>query len=522
MRRTRKTGTVLYLLTVLMLFAALAVPSGWCEQKETREIRILHVNDFHGYAVEYKPLGSTEVRGGISCLAWKADVLRKEKPTILLAAGDMIQGNTWANVFAGKSVIDVMNEMRFDAMVVGNHEFDFGQAVLRKRISQARFPVLGANVEGMTALKPYIIKELDGIRVAIIGVVTEDAPVTTHPKNMVGLKVLSPIDTVQKYVRELRKQVDVIIVLSHIGFNVDMLLAEKVKGIDVIVGGHTHTKLDSYAPVGKTVIVQAWEHGLALGVLDLTLRGSEIVQAQNRLEEIKPSQMKKSAPVAAIVDRYKKKVDAMMNEKVGEAAVDLDGKSVRLRETNLGDLVADIIREKAGSDAALINGGSIRTSINKGRIEVGNIYSVLPFDNYIVAMRMTGKQLRDAVEHGVAGVENEEGAFPQISGFSFTYTRNAPKGERVKEVLVAGKPLEPDRHYTVATQDFLAAGGDGYTSFGDAVKSSKDFSVMGGAMKGENLVYSDAGRWLRDVVMDYIKAKKKVAPSVEGRIKELP
>jgi len=518
----RKTGKAFRLLTVFAVFFILLVSYARCEQKETREIRILHVNDFHGYAVEYKPLGSDELRGGISYLAWKADILRKEKPTVLLAAGDMIQGNTWANIFEGKSVIEVMNEMHFDAMVVGNHEFDFGQAVLKKRISQAAFSVLGANVEGMAALKPYVIKEVDGVRVAIIGVVTEDAPVTTHPKNMVGLKVLPPVETVQKYVRELRKDVDVIVVLSHIGFNVDMALAEKVKGIDVIVGGHTHTKLDSYVPVGRTVIVQAWAHGLALGVVDLTLRGTEIVQVKSRLEEINPAAMQKSAPVAAIVDRYKKKVDALMGEKVGETAVDLDGKNVRVKETNLGDLVADIMREKTGADAAIINGGTIRTSINKGKILVGNVYSVLPFDNYIVAIKMTGGQLKAAVEHGVAGVENEEGAFPQISGFSFTYSRKAPKGQRVSEILVGGKPLDPDKYYTVATQDFIAAGGDGYTSFGEAVKSSRDFSVMGGAMKGENLVYSDAGRWLRDVVIDYIKMKKKVAPAEEGRIRELP
>ena len=519
MRKARKT---FHLLLAGMLFLALSVSYAHSEQKETREIRILHVNDFHGYATEYKPLGSDELRGGISYLAWKADILRKEKPTLLLAAGDMIQGNTWANIFEGKSVVDVMNEMHFDAMVVGNHEFDFGQSVLKKRISQARFPVLGANVEGMTALKPYVIKELDGIRIAVIGALTEDAPVTTHPKNMAGLKILPVIETVRKYVRELRKQVDIIVVLSHVGLNVDLLLAEKVKGIDVIVGGHTHTKLASYMPVGKTVVVQAWEHGLALGVLDLTLRDTEIVQVQSRLEEIKPETMKKSAPVVAIVDRYRKRVDAMMGEKVGETGVDLDGKNVRLRETNLGDLVADVIRGKAGADAALINGGSIRTSINKGRIEVGSIYSALPFDNYIVAVKMTGRQLRNAVEHGVSGVENEEGAFPQISGFSFVYARSAPKGERVREIMIAGKPLESDKYYTVATQDFLAAGGDGYTSFGEAVKSSRDFSVMGGAMKGENLVYSDAGKWLRDVVIDYIKTKKKVEPAVEGRIKELP
>jgi 2',3'-cyclic-nucleotide 2'-phosphodiesterase (5'-nucleotidase family) len=493
---------------------------------ETKEIRILHVNDFHGYAIGYKPLGSDKMLGGISYLAWKADVLRNEKPTVFLAAGDMIQGNNWANIFHGKSVIDVMNKMRFDAMTVGNHEFDFGQSVLKDRISQAIFPILGANVKGMAGLEPYVIKEVDGIKIAVIGVVTEDTPVATHPKNMVGLQILPLVDTVQKYVGELRKEVDIIVVLSHIGLNEDIRLAKSIEGIDVIVGGHTHTKLATYMPVGKTAIVQAWEHGLSLGVVDLTLRDGEIVQVKSRLEEIVPGTMKKSAPVAAIVDKYRKKIDTVLGEKIGEADVDLDGKNVRLGETNLGNLATDVIRQKTGADAALINGGSIRTSISKGKIEVGNIYSTLPFDNYIVAVKMTGRQIRDAVEHGVAGVENKKGAFPQISGFSFTYSRSALKGKRVRDVMIAGNPLEPDKAYTVATQDFLAAGGDGYVSFSEAVKSSKDFSDVGGSMKGENLVYNDAGTYLRDMVVEYIKnltkSGKKVAPSVEGRIKELP
>ena len=505
---------------VLIFFVlALGIPVAHGEQKE---IRILHVNDFHGYATEYRPFGSDELLGGVACLAWKADVLRREKPGLLLSAGDMIQGNNWANLFQGEPVIEVMNEMGFDAMVVGNHEFDYGQDILKKRIGEARFPVLGANVQGMAGLKPYIIREIDGIKIAIIGVVTEDLPVTTHPKNVVGLKVFSPFDVVEKYVKLLRDRADIILVLSHVGINIDRLLAERVKGIDVIVGGHSHTKLATFLPIGKTVIVQAWEHGLVLGVLDLTVSEGKIVNVRSYLEEIKPASMEKLPAVASIVERYKKRADTLMHEVIGEAGTELDGAHGRVRETNLGDLVADVMREKAGADAAIINGGGIRASIAKGKVEIGEVYSALPFDNYVVAVRLTGKQIKEALEHGVSGVETEEGGFPQVSGLSFTYSRSAPKGARVREVLVGGRPLDPKRYYTVATHDFLAAGGDGYRAFGEAVKSSRDFSVMGGAMRGENLTYNDPGTWLRDVVIDYIRGRKTVAPVVEGRIRELP
>ncbi|HEY3276261.1 MAG TPA: 5'-nucleotidase C-terminal domain-containing protein [Syntrophorhabdaceae bacterium] len=510
---------VLFLGWAMLFIPSLSHADAFSDMKQ---IRILYMNDFHGFAQEHKAMGSDEEVGGIAYLAARAETLRKEKPALLVAAGDMIQGNNWANLFQGQSVIKVMNEMRFDAMVVGNHEFDYGQAILRERIGEAKFPVLGANVEGIKELKPYVIKTINDVTVAIIGVVTEDTPFTTHPRNVAGLKFLSPETVVERYVRELRNKVEIIVVLSHIGINMDFSLAEKVKGIDVIVGGHTHTKLDSYLPVGKTIIVQAWEHGRVLGVLDLTVRRGEVVYAQSRLEEIKPAKMKKNTLVAATVNKYAGEISAAMKAAVGEAGVDLDGTGVRQKETNLGDMVADIIREKAGSDAAIINGGGIRTSIPRGRVSMGDVYGVLPFDNYIVAFKLTGNQVREALEHGVSGVENGEGAFPQVSGLSFTYSKTAPKGSRIKEVLINGAPLEATKIYTVATNDFLAAGGDGYKSFGEAVKSSGDYAVMGGAMKGENLIYSDSGRWIRDVVIDYVRAKKTVNPQVEGRIKELP
>ncbi len=485
------------------------------------EIRILHVNDFHGFADPYKPLGSNELSGGISYLSAKAKEFRKEKPALLLSAGDMIQGNNWAIFFQGESVIRWMNTLRFDAMVVGNHEFDFGQKVLKKRISEAKFPILGANVEGLSFLKPYIIKELQGVRIAIIGVTTEDTPITTHPKNVIGLKFLSPADTVEKYVKEVRGRSDILIVLSHIGYPTDRVLAEKVKGIDVIVGGHSHTRIDEPVKVGDTILVQAWEHGKALGVLDLTVDGGKLIRFKGHLEEIKPEKGKEDKVTASLVEKYKKRVDAVLNEKIGTAEVDFDGENVRRKETNLGDLISDVMRSASGADVALINGGGIRASIKKGTIRVKDVYSVLPFDNYIVGIKLTGKEIRKALEHGVSGVEDGEGRFPQVSGITFEYSASQERGSRTKAISISGKPIEPDKEYIVATNDFLAAGGDGYQSFVEAIRSSKDLSTAEETTRGERVVYNDSGRWLRDVLVKYIKEKKKIAPRVEGRIVEI-
>jgi len=488
---------------------------------ENIEIRILHVNDFHGFAESYKPIGSEKLLGGVSYLAEEIKRLRSEKPTIFLSAGDMIQGNNWANLTEGKSVIELMNTMEFDAMVVGNHEFDFGQEVLIKRVKEAKFPILGANVEGLDVLKPYVIKELSGIKIAIIGIVTEDTPTSTHPSNVTGLNFHPIESTVGRYLQELKEKADIIIVLSHIGFYADRLLAEKIKGIDVIVGGHSHTKIEKPVLIGETIIVQAWEHGKALGVLDLNVEKGKITKFDGHLEEISPDKGREDITVKAIVNKYSKMVNSILDEKIGNALCDLDGENVRKKETNLGNLIADIIRETAGSDIAIINGGGIRTGIKKGEIRVKDVYSVLPFNNYIVAIRMSGAKIKEALEHGVSAVEENAGRFPQVSGIRFSFDSKAKAGNRVKEIFIGDKPLEPYKDYTVATNDFLVVGGDGYTAFGETIKSSKDYAVIGGVIKAEKILYSDASRYLRDIVVDYIKKKGSIEPKVEGRIREV-
>jgi 5'-nucleotidase / UDP-sugar diphosphatase len=501
----------------LFLLIFLAAPA----QGREVSLRLLYVNDFHGFAEPDKPLSSPELVGGAAYLAGAVDRLRTERPTLLLAAGDMIQGNNWANLFKGKSSIELMNAMGFNAMVVGNHEFDFGQQVLRERIKEAEFPVLGANVKGLALIKPYVVKSVGGIKVAVIGVVTADTPTSTNPKNVGGLKFSPPEAAVAKYLQALKGKADIVVVLSHLGYPEDRALAEKVPGIDVIIGGHTHTKLETPVVVNHTIIGQAWEHAKALGVLDLDLVDGKIVKSAGHLEEIKPAAGQADKKVQALVAQYSRQVDALLDKNVGETEVDLDGEQVRRRETNLGDLVTDIMRASAGADAALINGGTIRTSLHRGQIKAKDIYTALPFDNYLVAIRLTGRQLREALEHGVSGPEAGAGRFPQVSGLSFSYSRSAPVGSRVREVTVMGQPLDPGKEYVVATNDFLVAGGDGYLAFGQALKAGRGFRLMGGALNSKNLVYNNPAVWLRDLVIDYIRTKQTIAPQVEGRIRAL-
>ncbi len=501
---------------VSLFLLLLLAPWGYAAQVD---LKILYVNDFHGFAEPDKPTGADAPLGGIAYLAGAVDRARGKSPSLLLAAGDMIQGNVWANLFRGKSSLDVMNAMKFDAMVVGNHEFDFGPKVLKERVAQARFPLLGANVKGFPALKPFIIKNLQGVRIAIIGVVTPETPLHTDPRKVKGLTFSTPESAVRKYLQELKGRADIIVVLSHCGLQADRELAAKVPGIDVIIGGHSHTKMLQPELVGQTIVVQAWEHAKALGVLNLRIKDGKVIGFDGALQEISPATGAPNCQVQDIVARYAQQAGPLLHRAIGETRVSLDAEHIRTGETNLGDFVADVMCQAAGAEAAIINGGSIKAGIAPGKIEVQDIYTALPYDSYLVAISLTGAQLKAALEHGVSRLEERAGSFPQVSGLTFTYSRSAPAGSRVQDVTVGGRPLDPQKEYLVATVDFLAAGGNGYTVFGEALKSAGDYANLGGTLCSSKLAYNDPGTWLRDLVIAAIQARKIIAPQVEGRIK---
>ncbi len=485
---------------------------------EPKELRIIHFNDFHGFARPHRPLGFKEEVGGAAWMASLSEDLRGEKPTIFLAAGDMIQGENWANLFKGRSVIRLLNAMRIDAMVLGNHEFDFGQGVLMQRIKEANFPVLAANVVGMEGIRRHVVKKVGKAKVGIVGVITPETPFATHPRNVRGLKFLNPEEVILRELEAIPKDVDVVILLSHCGYSKDREIASRVRGIHVIVGGHSHTRLDEPIQVGGTIIVQAWEHGKTLGVLDLSVDRGKILSWKGGLRDILPSRWEPDPKAARIVERYSRQLSRLLDEVVGVAGVDLDGENVRERETNLGNLVADLMREVAGAQVAVVNGGSIRRSIPRGPVTLDSIYSALPFDNYVVTLKIRGRGLWEALEHGVSGKGG--GRFPQVSGLKITYCPHGEPGKRLKDVRVGMEPLEMDRTYLLATNDFLAAGGDGYSSFVQALEEGSKMENLGGALVGGSITFSDPGRWVRELFAEKVKEMGTVSPSVEGRIVE--
>lgn len=485
---------------------------------EEFQLRILYLNDFHGFAEAHQPLGKEGLAGGIASLAGEVNRLRQGQPTLLLAAGDMIQGNPWANLFQGESTIAIMNAMGFTAMTLGNHEFDFGQEVLQKRISQAQFPILTANLSPFPGLKPYLIKNMAGFKIAIIGLVTEDTPVATHPKNVEGLHFTPAAETTRKILQELGETPDLILVLSHLGLPADRRLAQMVKGIQVIVGGHTHTRIEKPLLVNETLIVQAWEHAKVLGVLDLTLKDRALTRAQGKLIPISPDPGKDDPQVAALVDHYRNQASRVLDEVIGRAEVDLQGKGSRRRETNLGNFLADILRKEGQADVALINGGGIRADISQGPIRMKDLYSVLPFRNHLVVINLTGKELQEVLEYGLSDLSGEGGQFPQLSGIRVTYDPAEPVGRRVKAVWIREQPLVPDTRYQLATLDFLLAGGDGYSVFTKMVREDSAYPDSQRVdLKRGRVVLFDSGRDLRDIVIQSIRGQEKIAPALEGR-----
>lgn len=474
----------------------------------TEKLTILHVNDFHGRVFSYleKIVNPSTPSGGAAYLAEMVNRERARNPkgTILLSAGDMFQGTPVSNLFHGRPVIDMMNMLHFDAMALGNHEFDWGRDVLADIVREAAFPVVSANIvdkkgQYLPGVRPYAIVQRKGLKVAVIGLTTPETPFSTKMDNVSGLTFLDPKKVLPGLIKEVRdKGARIVVLLTHLGLPDDRQLAEAVPGIDVIVGGHTHTVLIDPVIVGRTIIVQAGYNGLYLGVLELILeeKTGKIVDFTKK-GELKPVSAglddKFDKRMKEAVDRYGEAVKEKFRQVVGETKVDLLRNAAG--ESNLGDAIADAMRESAGAQIAIQNRGGIRADIPAGVITMEQVYTVLPFDNLVVAMDLKGADLLRLFEKNAS---TDKGAL-QTSGVTICYDLRAPAGKRVVEMRVSGQPLDAGKTYRVATNDFLSAGGDGLADF----------------RKGENIVYGGA---LRDAFVDYLKRYSPLSPRIEGRI----
>ncbi len=476
-------------------------------------VTILHTNDFHMHLLSDTDATTKKPIGGSARISTFVDSVRAYNPrTLLVDAGDNIGGGPpIGQFFYGKNVIETYNAIGYDLATFGNHEFDWGTETLKERMSEATFDYVSANVidtgtKSTFADAPYVIKTFGFLNIGFTGVDTVDLPILVNPTGIENISVTDPVSAINAVTGELQGKTHYNVVLSHMGYDVDKVFADKISNVNLIIGGHSHTLLKTPDVVNGIPIVQTGSYGYNVGkvVLEFTVSpsGAKLDNFRYSLVPITDS-FSEDPKIKAIIDPYNAELSKKMDEVIGEALVDLDGErgNVRTKETNLGDFIADWMKEISDADITIINGGGIRASIKKGPITVGSVYTALPFDNYLVLIEITGKQVIDALENGFSQVETAQGKFPQISGIRVKVNLKKPAGSRVVEVLVGDEPIELDKVYKVVTNDFMAAGGDGYVAFKGA-KSSR----------------SVTGNFMRDDLVDYIRANPKVEATVDGRI----
>ncbi|KIL43033.1 bifunctional metallophosphatase/5'-nucleotidase [Jeotgalibacillus campisalis] len=468
--------------------------------EETFEMTpIIHTNDFHGRILHNEEQGEM----GLAKVAEIVDNVRNDHhDAFLFDMGDTLHGTAVVNNFEGQPAIEAMNEMGFDAMVPGNHDFNYGNEQLLEAAEEMNFPLISGNIlkNGDPYLEDHIVLERDGKKYGVVGMTATDTAVKTSPKNLEGIVFEDEVTRTQEIVDAIEDEVDHIILLSHSGLETDERIADQVEGVDLILGGHSHDTLETPVKYNEAYVSQAFEYGKALGQTNLVFHDDKLIGVNGFLYR-DDSSIEGKSEINTIIQPYKDEVDALLNVVIGSTDVKLEGdrRLVRTQETNLGNLIADSMRSTLGSDIAFTNGGGIRASIEAGEVTRGDVEEVLPFVNTLVQMKIDGAAIKAALEHSVRLAPGENGGFLHISGMSFTYDPSQAAGSRVKEVLIGGEPLDESNEYTVATNDFTAIGGDGYTMF------------------GEEFIEYNSGELLSAILIEAIASGQEI-PSVEGRI----
>ena len=465
------------------------------------DLYIVHTNDVHGRIVA----GEDGSMGYA-----KLDTLLKEARTafpdiLLLDAGDTLHGTNLANMFEGQTVLEIMDMLGYDAMVPGNHDFNYGYERLAEAAEwaedNASFRILGANItdeDGYMLLQPYQIFDYNGFKVCVLGLSTPDTKTKSHPKNTEGIEFLhqAVIDNAQYAIDLAHEYADFVIVLGHMGVVPDgesgitsEYICENLDGIDLFIDGHSHTVMDGGEIVNGAMITSTGQYLNNVGIVEVHVDEDNNAEIENAFllsaeEVLDPStgsmlryyginEVPDDPEVDAYVAEKNEELDAILSEVVANIPMDLNGEraDVRTRKTNLSKLICEAMTAESGADFTIMNGGGIRASLKAGPVTLGDINNVLPFTNTITVCRITPAGIYAALEHGYSLLPEQNGAFSQTD-LSVVYSAKAPAGERIKRVYLGDELLDKtddSTEYLVATNDFMAAGGDGYTMFGKVV-----------------------------------------------------
>ncbi len=508
-------------------------------------LNILHINDWHSRIEsnnKYESTCSAEEEGKGECIGGAARLVtaindrRKAlegENVILLNGGDNFQGSLFYTTYKGKAEAEFLNQMKFDAMTVGNHEFDDGEEALVPFLEEVTFPVVSANVSPTAKskvgdrIKPSVVLEVGGQKIGIVGAVTNDTPEVASPGP--EIRIEDDVKSITAEVERLKSEgVDKIIALTHVGYPRDKELIAKIPGVDVVVGGHSHSLLSNTDPKAegpyptmvdnpggyKVPVTQAASYSKYLGEFKVVFDDNGVVKEASGTPLYLDKSIKPDEAVLARIKELGAPIEALKNKEVSEAAKAIDGshENCRARECEMGNLVADAILDRVkdqGVEIVVQNGGGLRASIDQGKITMGEVLTVLPFQNTLATFELTGKDIVASLEAGVSEIEEGKGKFPQVAGLRYGFdTSVKPNEGRVKsvEVMEGGswKPIDEAKTYLVATNNYVRQGGDGYALFADNAKNAYDY-----------------GPSLELVVADYLGAHRPYEPKLDGRIVEL-
>lgn len=442
-------------------------------------LTIVHTNDTHARIESGRDIM------GFAKISSKVNALRAENPNVLLVdAGDTFHGQTIATLNEGESVVKVMNAMMFDVMAPGNHDFNYGSDRLLEIAAMLEFPIISGNItkeDDSNYMEGTFIKEIGGLKIGFFGLTTPETAYKTHPKNVEGLTFENPITSAQAMVDALKGTVDMIVCIGHIGEDegsefTSKMIINAVDGIDLFIDGHSHTVKPTGEMVKDTLLVQTGAYDANLGIVDITFTNGVITSKTAKLvTTAEAADIEEDPIVLGVIADISAANKLITDVKVGTTTVKLEGtrEIVRAGESNLGNLITNAMLYETGAQIAITNGGGIRASIEPGDITVGDVITVLPFGNYIVTLDVKGSDIILALENGLTDYPAPKGAFPHVAGITYTFDPAKPAMERVTSVMFNGKPLDPNAYYSVATNDFMAAGGDEFVSLGASVETGQ-------------------------------------------------
>ena len=541
MKRAQGFTRLSLIVAILLVFGSLPVNA---QDDASFTLTIVHTNDTHSHIEQFdgyagpcseEEAAAGECFGGIARRATKLTELRSTATNpILVDAGDQFQGSLYYTQYRGQEAADAMSLLGYQAMALGNHEFDDGPANLARFIDAVEFPVLSANVDASAdpdladKIAKSTVLEVAGEQVGIIGLTTDTTSTSSSPGATVSFAEY--ISSLEPAIADLEALgINKIILLSHIGYTDDQALAAAVAGIDVIVGGHSHTLLSNTtedasgpyptvvnAPDGSPVlIVQAGAYGKYLGALEVTFDGGGIASRWQGDPVLLDASVAEDEDILARVAQMAQPLEALRNTVIGESLSTVDGsrESCRFGECTMGNLVTDAMlwaTQNDGTQIAIENGGGLRASFEAGDVTMGNVLEVLPFGNTLATLGLKGADVLLALENGVSRAENLDnegtGRFAQVAGLRYSWDGSKPVGARIVSAEVRSadgsfSPIDPGAVYQLVTNDFNRRGGDDYAMLADAAINPYDF-----------------GSPLDQVLADYIAAHSPIDVQLEGRI----